>query len=243
MDGGRGRSRTYRVLLVEDEELTQNLLKAFLEKEGLEVAVAGSGDEMFDQLDHSRVDLLFLDLGLPDEDGLALLRQIRSVSSLPIIVVTSRTRQPDRLAALELGADDYLSKPFDPQELVLRARNLLGRSAAGAASSIVGRGEQIIEFRNWRLNMDARSLTDPLGEDVTLTRGEFDILAALAKSPDRVLSRAQLLDATAHLGNEPSDRTVDVLVSRLRRKISRCEIDADLIVTVPGFGYKLRTRG
>lgn len=221
------------VLLVEDDELTRNLLKAYLEKESFSVSSASDGQEMIALLDRDSFDLVFLDLNLPDEDGLSLARRLRSRSPVPLIVLTSRQSQEDRIAALEIGADDYVTKPFDPLELVLRARNLLGRTAT---SSDTAAGEARL-FAGWALDLAARTLATETGKIVSLTRTEFNLLAAMVAAPRRVLSRGHLLDAIARGSESPSDRTVDVTVSRLRRKIETDPKSPEIIVTVPGLGY------
>ena len=221
------------ILLVEDDELTRNLLKAYLEKEAFTVSTASDGQEMIALLDRENFDLVFLDLNLPDEDGLSLARRLRAKSAVPLIVLTSRQSQQDRIAALEIGADDYVTKPFDPLELVLRARNLLGRS--GGPSDAATNDSR--SFAGWTLNLDARILINDSGAVVSLTRTEFNLLAAMAAAPRRVLSRDHLLDAIARGSDSPSDRTVDVTVSRLRRKIERDPRSPGIIVTVPGLGY------
>lgn len=221
------------ILLVEDDELTRNLLKAYLEKESFKVSSASDGQEMIALLDREFFDLVFLDLNLPDEDGLSLARRLRSNSGVPLIVLTSRHSQQDRIAALEIGADDYVTKPFDPLELVLRARNLLGRSGSPPDAADTA----LRSFANWILDLDARILTNGSGNTVSLTRTEFNLLAAMVAAPRRVLSRAYLLDAIARGSDSPSDRTVDVTVSRLRRKIETTPGSPEIIVTVPGLGY------
>lgn len=221
------------ILLVEDDELTRNLLKAYLEKESFKVSSASDGQEMIALLDREFFDLVFLDLNLPDEDGLSLARRLRSKSGVPLIVLTSRHSQQDRIAALEIGADDYVTKPFDPLELVLRARNLLGRSGSPPDAADTA----LRSFANWILDLDARILTNGSGNTVSLTRTEFNLLAAMVAAPRRVLSRAYLLDAIARGSDSPSDRTVDVTVSRLRRKIETTPGSPEIIVTVPGLGY------
>lgn len=228
-------TKTNHVLLVEDDELTRNLLRAYLEKELFSVSSASDGQEMIALLDREGFDLVFLDLNLPDEDGLSLARRLRSRSAVPLIVLTSRQSQQDRIAALEIGADDYVTKPFDPLELVLRARNLLGRSGAPTGPD---NGTQR-SFAGWTLDLDARVLSNESGKIVSVTRTEFNLLAAMVAAPRRVLSRAQLLDAIARGSDSPSDRTVDVTVSRLRRKIETDPKSPDIIVTVPGLGYML----
>ncbi len=222
------------ILVVEDDEFVQRLLGAYLEREGFHVSLAASGKELLAALDAEAIDLVLLDLGLPDEDGLTLTRHIRARSSLPVVVLTARTGRADRLSALELGADDYLVKPCDPQELVLRLRNLLGRAAAGGD----GGAGRVVCFDGWKMDLEARSLTAPDGGEVRLTRSEFNLLGAFAGAPNRVLSRGQLLDAVSRDEDSPNERVIDVLVARLRRKIERDPRHPKLILTMVGLGYK-----
>lgn len=224
-----------RVLIVEDDEMVQALLAVYLEGEGFAVSCAENGAEMLAVLNREPVHLILLDLMLPDEDGLTLARQVRARSTVPIIVLTARRGHDDRLAALDIGADDYLTKPFDPRELILRIRNLLSRTAGAEPESAV------LIFAGWTLDVDGRTLSAPNGADVRLTPGEFNLLAALARAPNRVLSRDFLLDAVARDEDAPADRMIDVYVSRLRRKIEENSKTPRLIVTIPGHGYKLAT--
>tara|TARA_B100000315_G_C14583421_1_gene591681 strand:+ start:1441 stop:2148 length:708 start_codon:yes stop_codon:yes gene_type:complete len=226
------------LLVVEDDELVQALLAAYLKAEGFKVSYAGTGKEMLAILNTESIDLILLDLGLPDEDGLTLTRQVRARSSLPIVVITARKGREDRLAALELGADDYLTKPFDPEELVLRVHNLLGRIRGDTSSEVIARDNNAIEFDGWKIDINGRTITDPGGDDISLTNAEFNLFAALAKAPNRVLSRDFLLDAVSRDDDAPSDRLIDVLVSRVRKKIEAEPKKPKLIVTVPGCGYK-----
>lgn len=222
------------LLIVEDDELVQGLLAAYLQNGGYRVSMAATGKQMFGVLNAEPVDLILLDLGLPDEDGLTLARQIRARSQVPIIVITGRKGRDDRIAALEIGTDDYLTKPFDPEELMLRIHNLLDR-AGGEAEE---RRADIARFDGWTMDIGGHSLRAPDGVDVTLTRAEFNLLAAFVKAPNRVLSRDQLLDAVSRHEDAPSDRMIDVLVSRLRKKIESDPKRPTLIVTVLGSGYK-----
>ena len=230
------------LLIVEDDELVQSLLAAFMQNEGFKVSLATTGKEMLAYLDSEPIDLILLDLGLPDEDGLVLARQIRARSSLPIIVVTARKEQKDRLAALEIGADDYLTKSFDPEELVLRIRNLLGRAGEGGTEEALRERTEVFRFEGWTLDTGGHSLTDKKDIKVPLTRAEFNLLAALAKAPNRVLSRDFLLDAISQYADAPTDRLIDVLVSRVRKKIEVIPNKPKFVTTVVGCGYKFSAR-
>jgi len=216
--------------------MLQGLLAAYLENAGFKASMVASGKEMLACVDTESIDMVLLDLGLPDEDGLVLARQLRARSSLPIIVLTARKEQKDRLVALEIGADDYLTKPFDPAELLLRVRNMLGRSDSGGGEA-PPRAE-VVRFEGWSLDIGGHSLTDPQGGKVTLTRAEFNLLSALARAPNRVLSRAFLLDAVSQDADAPTDRLIDVLVSRVRKKIEKNPKKPRIITTVVGSGYK-----
>ncbi len=222
----------HRILIVEDEPLVQRLMAMNLENAGYEVATAASAEAMYKVFDRERVDLVLLDLGLPDEDGIALVRQIRTRSQVPIIVLTARTGLEDRLAALELGADDYLTKGADPREILLRVKNTLARAASHSVEGMAA--DDRIRFLGWTLDPKARSLIGPDGADAHLTQSEFNLLLSLALAPNRVLSRDQLLDAVSRHGETPSDRMIDAFVSRVRRKMK----DGRFVVTVPGIGYK-----
>ena len=225
--------KTRHILVVEDDEMMQSLLIAYLDNEGYTVTGVSTGKEMLAFLNHTSVDLCLLDLTLPDEDGLTLARQVRARSKLPIIIMTARTGMEDRLSGLDIGADDFMTKPFDPRELVLRVRNVLNRSGSGNSDT-----HDVFDFSGWKLDLSAHSLTAPDGQDVQLTAGELNLLSALVLAPNRVLSRSQLLDAVSHNDEAPSDRMIDVFVSRLRKKIEQNPRQPRFIVTVPGHGYK-----
>ncbi len=225
------------LLIVEDDEMVQALLAAYLENAGFRVSLAASGKQMLALVDSDPVDMVLLDLGLPDEDGLVLARQVRARSAVPIVVLTARKDHKDRLTALEIGADDYLTKPFDPAELVLRVRNLLGRADGGGEAAALPRAE-VFRFAGWTLDCGAHTLAGADGAKVPLTRAEFNLLAALVRAPNRVLSRAFLLDAVSRDADAPTDRLIDVLVSRVRKKIEADPKRPRLIVTVVGSGYK-----
>lgn len=231
MDAG---SRTH-LLIVEDDELVQSLMAAYLQREGFAISLAGTGKEMLAIIDSEPIDLILLDLGLPDEDGLSLTRQVRARSSMPIIVITARKDKESRIAALQLGADDYLTKPFDPDELVLRVRNMLGRTTG---TEVAARAGEVYRFDGWTVNVDGRTVDNAGGEPVTFTRAEFNLLAALVRAPGRVLSRDFLLDAISQDEDSPTDRLIDVLISRVRKKIESNPKKPTKITTVIGCGYK-----
>lgn len=229
----KSHNRTRHILVVEDDEMMQSLLSAYLDNEGYKVSSVATGKDMLAFLNINTVDLCLLDLTLPDEDGLTLARQVRARSNMPIVIMTARTGMDDRLTGLEIGADDFLTKPFDPRELVLRVRNVLNR-AGGTDND----ANDVIVFSGWQLCISAHSLVAPEGGEVPLTAGEFNLLSALTLAPNRVLSRSQLLDAISHSDEAPSDRMIDVFVSRLRKKIEQDPKRPVFIVTVPGHGYK-----
>ena len=216
-----------------------------MQNDGFKVSLAATGKEMLAYIDSEAIDLVLLDLGLPDEDGLVLARQVRARSSLPIIVVTARKEQKDRLAALEIGADDYLTKPFDPEELTLRVRNILGRAGDGSntnAEEALRERTEVFKFLGWTLDAGGHSLTGPDGDKVTLTRAEFNLLTSLARAPNRVLSRDYLLDAVSQDADAPTDRLIDILISRVRKKIEPNPKKPEIITTVVGGGYKFSAR-
>ena len=216
-----------------------------MQNDGFKVSLAATGKEMLACIDSEAIDLVLLDLGLPDEDGLVLARQVRARSSLPITVVTARKEQKDRLAALEIGADDYLTKPFDPEELTLRVRNILGRAGDGSntnAEEALRERTEVFKFLGWTLDAGGHSLTGPDGDKVTLTRAEFNLLTSLARAPNRVLSRDYLLDAVSQDADAPTDRLIDILISRVRKKIEPNPKKPEIITTVVGCGYKFSAR-
>ncbi len=224
-----------RLLLVEDDPELQSLVSGFLAREGFDVAVAGDGREADRALAASPPDLVILDLMLPGEDGLSICRRLRQATDLPILMLTAKSEDIDRIVGLEVGADDYLGKPFNPRELLARIRAILRRAGRGRADKDDGAAPapgRVLSFDGWRLALDARQATGPDGREVELTTGEFDLLAVFAGHARRVLSRDQLLEMTQGRSHEPFDRSIDVQVSRLRKKVG-----ADLIRTVRNTGY------
>jgi len=229
-----------RLLIVEDDELVQSLMAAYLRRDGFDVSLAATGREMLAAIDSEPIDLMLLDLTLPDEDGLTVARQIRARSDVPIIVLSGRSERSSLIAALEIGVDDYVVKPADPQELLLRVKNQLERRGGGGGEQYRIHG--LFKFGNWELNAEARTLTNASGEDVRLTKAEFDLLQALVSSPNRVLERNFLLDAIGRADQPETDRTIDVLIGRLRAKIEADVKAPEHIQTVFGVGYRFATR-
>lgn len=225
-----------RVLIVEDDPTSLELMASYFEVEGFRVFRASNGDEMDIALRKANVDLLCLDIRLPGRDGLSLLRELRRSSDLPVIVISSKTEHVDRIVALEIGADDYLDKPYNPRELLARANNIL-RRVRRSSQAVPESSEDTHSFDGWTLTPAARRLSAPNGNDVHLTRGEFELLLALLRHRGRVMQRDALLDALSGRERDPFDRTVDVLVGRLRKKIERDPKDPELIITVHGVGY------
>jgi two-component system OmpR family response regulator len=237
-----------RLLVVDDEEDIRELLGDYLSSYGFDVTTVADGAQMRAALQAQPYDLVLLDLGLPGEDGLTLARELRANSGLGIIIVTGRGQAVDRIIGLEVGADDYVAKPFELRELVARIRSVLRRlKAAGgpapqAAATAAAAAEERLAFDGWQIDLAARSLCRPDGEVVPLTTGEFDLLAVFARHPNRVLSRDELMDNLHNREAGPYDRSIDVQVGRLRRKIERDPARPEMIKAVRGAGYVFTPR-
>ncbi len=217
-----------RVLIVEDEFNIADLLKAYLERDGFEAMWVRSGEQALDELGRQSIDLIVLDIGLPGIDGFEVCRQVRARASVPILMLTAREDEIDRVAGLESGADDYVVKPFSPRELVARVKAILRRAGGASDPGVVLRWEGI------ELRRDARDVTLD-GKPVELTNREFDLLGALLAHPNIALSRDRLLELVWGGEYPGGTRTVDVHVAQLRRKLG----DASPIRTVHGVGYKV----
>ncbi len=229
-------SRSPHLLIVDDDAEIRDLLARFLKKHGYRVDTAADGRAMMKQLEAGRFDLVVLDLMLPGEDGLSLCRRLRATSSLPIIMLTALGEETDRIVGLEMGADDYLAKPFNPRELLARIKAVL-RRADGTPVVDDADGGRVLVFEGWRLDLTRRELRTADGVLTPLTGGELDLLAAFAEHPRRVLSRDQLLDLTKGRSALPFDRAIDVQISRLRRRIEADPKAPAIIKTVRGGGY------
>jgi len=225
------------IAVVEDDPEIRSLVGGLLSREGFEVALCSGGAELDRVIERRRVDLVVLDLMLAGEDGLSICRRLRAdPSSTPVLMVTAKGNDLDRIIGLEVGADDYLPKPFNPRELTARVRAILRRTrdihhVSSSPSS------EVYRFAGWSLDAASRELLDPDGQPVGLTAGEYDLLLALLTHPQRVLNRDQLLDWTRGRSASPFDRTIDVQLSRLRRKLGDDGKPPTVIKTVRGGGY------
>ena len=224
------------LLIVDDDKEICTLLSQFMTQHGYRVSIAHDGRGMLQNLDSARIDLVVLDVMLPGESGLNLCRRVRSTASVPIIMLTAVGSETDRIVGLEMGADDYLAKPFNARELLARVRAVLRRAGG---SPIDGRDgiNRTLEFGGWRLDVTGRKLFSPAGALVPLRAAEFDLLLALVERPQRVLTRDQLLDLARGRAASSFDRSVDVQISRLRRKLGIAPDAPEFIKTVRGGGY------
>lgn len=228
------------ILAVDDDTAIRNLIVEYLTDNGFRVSPAGNGVEMHAILDQDHVDLIVLDVKLPGEDGFSLARGIRAKSLVPIIMLTGQAHEVDKVLGLELGADDYLTKPFSPRELLARIRAVLRRyEIAQPVADKEARREVDVrsyKFAGWSLSTGTRKLTSPDAKRIDLTNGEFALLMAFLKSPKRILSRDQLLESS-RLHDDIYDRTIDVQILRLRRKIEPDPNAPTIIRTERGAGY------
>ena len=229
------------VLVVDDEAEIHARLKGYFERDGYRVLEAADGEEMWQQFAKQHIDLVMLDVNLPGVDGLSLARDLRSRSDVGIILVTGRDETIDKIVGLEMGADDYVTKPFELRELLVRVKNLLWRISLvkKAQQEVVEQFEKsddLIAFDQYVLELNSRKLSRG-DEVIKLTKAEFELLTAFALHPQQVLSRERLMQQTSHRNEDVNDRTIDVIIRRLRNKLQ-----ADLFVTVHGEGYLFATK-
>ena len=225
------------ILVVDDDPQIRELLQEYLAENELRVSVALNGAQMSRILADEVIDLVILDLRLAGEDGMTIARTVRVQSAIPIIMLTGVRDEADRVMGLELGADDYLTKPFSPRELLARIRTVLRRTKSTAVAQAQRREVRAYRFADFELNLRTRRLRQRDTQNIELTNGEFNLLAALLAAPERILTRDQLLDASRVYDNEVYDRSIDVQVLRLRRKIEADPSQPQFIVTERGVGY------
>ena len=231
-----------RLLVVDDDPGLRKLLTGYLRKEGFQVHAVGDGPAMRKRLAGHPVDLIILDLMLPGEDGLSLARELRGGSDVPIIMLSARGEEVDRIVGLEVGADDYLAKPFSPRELLARIRAVLRRDSGRGKDAEASPATRKQRFGPFELNLDAQSLLRD-GKEIGLTTGEFNLLRIFVENPNRVLDRDRLLDLLKGYERSPFDRSVDVQVARLRAKIEADSKEPRYIRTVWGKGYLFSPEG
>lgn len=225
------------ILIVDDQAEICDLVQEYLSGEGYRVSAAQDGTGMRKVMVESRVDLVILDLMLPGEDGLTLARALRQESTVGIIILTGRGEIVDRIIGLEMGADDYLPKPFHLRELLARVKSVLRRASSRSMENQAVSPRSKARFAGWNLDLSSRELLSPSGKEVRLTTGEFDLLAAFVNNANQVLTRDRLLDLARNREGGPFDRTIDVQVGRLRRKLEEDPQRPTMIKTVRGTGY------
>jgi two-component system, OmpR family, response regulator len=225
------------ILVVDDDPQIRELLQEYLTGYALRVTVVATGQQMLSTLADEAIDLVVLDLRLAGEDGMAIARSLRDQSAIPIVMLTGVKDEADRVMGLELGADDYLTKPFSPRELLARIRTVLRRTKSTALKQARQQEIRAYRFADFELNLRTRRLKRRDGSPIELTNKEFNLLAALVAAPQRILTRDQLLEASRVYDNEVYDRSIDVQVLRLRRKIETDPSQPQFIVTERGVGY------
>ncbi|MGR6831952.1 response regulator [Aliivibrio wodanis] len=237
---------TPHLLIVDDHKEIRDLLSRFLVQHNYQISVAGNGDEMSQRMNEESIDLVILDVMMPGKDGLTLCRELRVHSNVPVIMLTAMGEEVDKIIGLEMGADDYLAKPFNPRELLARIKAVFRRFYAIPAGIIDQNIESpesqynsVYRFDRWRFNVDLRELMDEQSVSVSLTSAEFSLLKIFVEHPRRVLSREQLLDLAKGRESDVYDRSIDTIISRLRKKLEIDHKHPELIKTIWGGGYQL----
>jgi two-component system OmpR family response regulator len=230
--------RPDRILVVDDDREIRNLLVDYLSRQGYAVEAVADGRSMWQWLDRNRADLIVLDLMLPGTDGLTLCRDLRARSDVPVLMLTARGEETDRIVGLEMGADDYLGKPFNPRELLARIKTVLRRTRA-LPPNLKPEPVRWLAFAGWRLDTTARELLSPEGVVTPLSGGEYRLMRIFLDHPNRVLNRDQLMDLIHNREADPLDRVIDVQVSRLRQRLGDDGREPRIIKTVRGEGYVL----
>ncbi|MBF0147107.1 MAG: response regulator [Magnetococcales bacterium] len=230
------------ILVIDDDPDICQLVGDFFQKNGFQVTTANNGKGLQELLDRMKIDLIVLDLMLPDEDGLVVCRNLRSRSNIPVIILSARGEEMDRIIGLEMGADDYLPKPFHPRELLARVKSVLRRARALPEDACEDDSSAHYRFSGWTLDVPTRQLYTPSGDKIFLSGGEFALLRVFLNHPNRVLTRDQLLTFSHGREIEPYDRTIDMQISRLRRRLRDDPKSPELIKTVRSLGYVFSTR-
>ena len=226
------------VLVVDDDSEIRSLLREYLQKSGYRVTAVADGKGMWAALEEAQPDIVVLDLMLPGDDGLVLCRNLRARSGMPIIMLTARGEETDRIVGLEMGADDYLAKPFNPRELLARIKSILRRARA-LPENLQPDDARVMRFAGWSLDIASRNLRSPDGVVVALSGTEYKLLRVFLAHPNRVLNRDQLIDLMLSRDATPFDRSIDVQVSRLRQRLGEGAREPAIIKTVRGEGYVL----
>jgi two-component system OmpR family response regulator len=226
------------ILIVDDDERLLRLLSHYLVSEGFTVSTATDGEQLRLRLATDQPDLVILDLGLPGEDGLSLMKEIRSGSSMPVIMLTGKASTVDKIVGLEVGADDYVTKPFEERELLARVRSVMRRYTASSGFD----SKRVARFAGWKLDRLGHELISPQNQRIHLTSHEFTLLETFIDQPSRTLSRDALLEMLSGRDWNPLDRSIDVLIAKLRKKIESSPRDPELIKTIRGAGYKFTAK-
>lgn len=229
---------TTNILIVEDELVTRNTLKSIFEAEGYKVLEATDGDEMYQILRSHTVNLVIMDINLPGKNGLLLARELRDQHNIALMFLTGRDNEVDKILGLEIGADDYITKPFNPRELTIRARNLLSRSQSAVTVEEQSQQVEQYEFNGWQLQINSRSLVSPAGVVFKLPRSEFRAMLHFVEHPGQIQTRADLLKKMTGRELKPHDRTVDVTIRRIRKHFESHGDTPEIIATIHGEGYR-----
>ena len=232
-----------RIVVCDDERDLREMLQEYLEKRGYKVTLCANAEELRASLEKAVPDLLLLDINMPGEDGLSVLRSLRTSSDLPVVMLTAAGETIDKIVGLEMGADDYLGKPVDLRELEARIKAVLRRKKAPVSADVNGTGAKVVSFGGFTLDLDAAKLHAESGEEVPLTAMEFRLLKLFAENRSRVLNRDQILEQAHDRSWDPFDRSIDIRISRLRRKIEKNPQSPAIIRTVRGIGYVFDPEG
>ncbi|OIN07903.1 two-component system response regulator ArcA [Oceanisphaera psychrotolerans] len=230
--------QTPHILIVEDELVTRNTLKGIFEAEGYAVLEATDGEEMYKALSSNKINLVIMDINLPGKNGLLLARELREQHSLALMFLTGRDNEVDKILGLEIGADDYITKPFNPRELTIRARNLLSRTMQTPEVQEEEKQIEAYRFNGWSLDINSRALISPNGEMFKLPRSEFRAMVHFCENPGQIQSRAELLKKMTGRELKPHDRTVDVTIRRIRKHFESIPDTPEIIATIHGEGYR-----